>query len=163
MLGLGFEYFGDCFSKCIIFLRVSKQFHDFLLRYKEITGVSRGHLHSSVWVLFRSFSRWKDIDRTRYRDVEGYMREARQTITPPMPANLPALAEYLDTYPPMRTFYRGSAVGPNPDAENNEIVFIFITDKMMNIMNTVDELFIDGTFAVCVCNSTTSSPLHKLL
>ena len=64
-----------------------------------------------------------------------------------MPVNLHQLAQFLETYEPVRDFYRGHA-----NAEDGSISLIFVTNKMWSVLcsrrKLIDHLLSDGTFAV---------------
>lgn len=71
------------------------------------------------------------------------MERARKKILPPIPATLSDLAVFLDTYVPTENIYRGSVEG-----DDGDIALLFISDPMLEVLNTAEEIYIDGTFKV---------------
>lgn len=71
------------------------------------------------------------------------MRRARAKIRPLIPASLRELADALRTYEPTLKYYRGHV-----EANQDSIALIFISDKMLEALNTASELYVDGTFKV---------------
>ena len=71
------------------------------------------------------------------------MRAARETIVPPMPADLEELGRYLETFPPMKGFFR---LWSKTDEPEPSVIIVCVTDLMLKVLKEIAHLLSDGTF-----------------
>ncbi|XP_057329978.1 uncharacterized protein LOC130670580 [Microplitis mediator] len=95
--------------------------------------------------IFNAVSREFDDIADIFNPAAGRMMiiRERRLHRPPMPATVNHVGPMLDRYLPAVEIYRGEVQGTD-----GSLAFIFGSQQMMERLNNVAELFIDGTFRV---------------
>lgn len=78
--------------------------------------------------------------------MKSIMNRERCKHRPPIPRTFQALATDIVRYEWIKYFYKGSVV-----AQDSTVSIIFSTDKLIEVLQEAQELFVDGTFSVSYC------------
>lgn len=76
----------------------------------------------------------------------------RRLYQPPLPRSFEELGNMLDEYPAVQPIYQGTKF-----AADGSVIYIFGSTVMINRLRDVDELYIDGTFRVCIAKNKRKS------
>lgn len=75
--------------------------------------------------------------------MKSIMTRERTKQRPPIPHTFQALATDLIKYEWIKDFYKGSVV-----AQDGNTAIIFSSEKLIEIIQEAQEIFVDGTFSV---------------